>query len=34
MPGIYLIITIFVGITLYIVLSLIRVQEKDKQKYD
>ena len=35
MPGIYFIITIFVGITLYLVLSLIwkQEQEQDKQKY-
>ena len=34
MPGIYFIITIIVGITLYLVLSLIWKQEQDKQKYD
>jgi phage shock protein PspC (stress-responsive transcriptional regulator) len=34
MPAIYFIITIFVGIALYLVLSMIREQEKDKQKYD
>lgn len=34
MPGIYFIIATFVGITLYLVLSIKREQEKDKQKYD
>ena len=34
MPAISLIITIFVGIALYLVLSMIREQEQDKQKYD
>jgi phage shock protein PspC (stress-responsive transcriptional regulator) len=34
MPAIYFIITIFVGIVLYLVLSMIREQEQDKQKYD
>lgn len=34
MLTIYFIIPIFVGITLYLVLSMIRKQEQDKQKYD
>ena len=34
MLGAYFLITIFVGIALYLVLSMIREQEQDKQKYD
>jgi phage shock protein PspC (stress-responsive transcriptional regulator) len=34
MPGIYFLITIFVGIALYLALSMIREQKQDKQKYD
>lgn len=34
MLGAYFLITIFVGIALYFVLSMIRKQDQDKQKYD
>jgi len=34
MPSIYFTITILGGIALYLVLSMIREQKRDKQKYD
>ena len=34
MLAIYFITPIFVGITIYLVLSMIRKQKQDKQKYD
>ena len=34
MPSIYYTATIFVGIAIYLVLSMMREQEQDKQKYD
>jgi phage shock protein PspC (stress-responsive transcriptional regulator) len=34
MPSIYFIITIFGGITLYLVLSIIREQKQDEQEDD
>ena len=34
MPGIYFLVPIVAVIAVYIVLTLARLQEKDKQKYD
>ena len=34
MPNIYFTITIFVGVTLYVLVTLLRKQKQEKQKYE
>ena len=34
MPSLYFLAPIFVGIAVYLVLSMVREQKQDKQKYD
>ena len=34
MPSIYFLLPIFVGTSVYLMLSMVREQKQDKQKYD